>query len=266
MLPSWLERVRIAIHPGGFDGAVTRCGDGKLLRHESIPVSGGDDGDWHKTLAMMPELLSALNAKNRETRVVLSNAMTRFLVLPWQEALENDEDWQSFARHGYVGVYGATAETWRIRLAIQGYGQPVVACAMDNELAEGIIATLSDSGVRLAGVIPFFNAGIERFRKRLKDKESWFVQSEPGQLTLSRISNGSIIHIATRRIDHVSPEAVSQVVARELDRCAFDPHDAPLYYHATGNVPAPRILTGNIPVTSLAHMTDSPAGLTMALC
>lgn len=259
MSPWWLEEVRVAIHAGGVDGAVLRRIDGKLLRHETVAL--GEEGG-ESLPALLPELLARLRVAKRPTRVVLSNALARFLVLPWQDVLGSEEEWLEFARHAYADIYGDAAADWRIRLASQGYGRPMLACAIEEELVQGVASAVRQGGARLAGMVPLFSAAFERFYPRLRNGQAWLAQVEPGSLCLARIEAGTVARIAIRRIRADGTESLSQVMAREIERSGFGAEAAPVFFHAAGQVSVPTYPR----LARLDGIAVAPAGLAMALC
>ena len=268
MLPSWLEHVRLSLHPAGLDAVILRAGDHKLLRHQSLetPLSG-DAYRWEPALRMLPSLLSELSATHRDTEVVISGAWTHFLMLPWQDALGGDAEWLAFARHAYISVYGHEAEHWQIRLTMQGYGKPVMACAMDASLTQGIIDTLTGSDCRISRITPFFTNAYNRYRKKLQIRDSWLALTESGRLQLARIEDGCIVHMVARRIDGNTHGSVSEVIRRELERSVFGQAVAPLFFHSADGISVPAGLSEHVRVVPLeSHLPFTTTGMVMALC
>lgn len=262
---SWLERVRVALHPGGLDGAVVRRGDGKLLRHETVaaPAPLG----WEEALELLPEMLARLQVRRRETHVVLSNAWAHYLVLPWQPALNTEDEWVAYARHSHMKTYGNVAESWRIRLSMQGYGQPVLSCAVEEDFSAGITSALLAAGAHPATIAPFHHAACQRFWPQLGKGHCWLAQAEPGRLLLSRMEEGRTVYLVSRRIDQATDADASGVLIREISRCAFDHDGTALFYHAAGRIPVPQGLPDGIEPVILGSSPDTlNAGLKMALC
>ncbi len=271
MLRSLLEQVRVAIHPRGIDAVVMRRLDGKILRRQSMEVEldAADEG-WQKPLSRLPEVLAAVGAGGLETRIVLSNTLARFIVMPWQDALGGEDDWQAFARHALSEIYGERVATWQIRLVMQGYGQPVLACGVVAELVEGLELALREAGSRSGGILPFFSAAYDRFSRQPGKRAFWLVQYEPGCLCLARTEDGVVMHVTSRRTDADSGEALGLLIAREIERSGLAEESPAIYLHVAGGTsPVTVRLPDGTLVPRLEQRYDDQAGLAflpMVIC
>lgn len=74
-----------------------------------------------------------IHLTGKSVEVVLAHHFVRFLVLPWQEVLR-EQDWQAVACHAFKKTFGSTAADWQIDVNLSGYKKPVVAAAIDRAM------------------------------------------------------------------------------------------------------------------------------------
>lgn len=142
--------------------------------------------------------------------VVLSNHLLRFAVLPWSAALSTEREWMAFAQHTILSTYGAEASGWRIRVCDGGRGKARVACAADAELLDAIASI-----ERVASIQPHLMAAFNARRKEFGREPGWFVQHEPGRLTLGLVADGEWKVLRNRQASDQWRESLDDLLHRE---------------------------------------------------
>jgi hypothetical protein len=131
----------------------------------------------------------------RRVRFILSNQLVRYAVLPWQPGIYAMRDWQALAAHQFHNQFGVMADGWDIRVALQGYGMPAVACALDRDLIERLSEISAKAGWTVQGIEPALMAVFNRHRSHFTAKsDHWLLLAEPQRLLLGQISNGAWQH------------------------------------------------------------------------
>ena len=199
---SWLRRRHLRISLGARRVIVS---GGKALE-----LTGADH--WHAAVEALPGILKMY--QNREASVVLADQFARYALLPWSEALKTREQWLAFARHRFSALHGAAAAVWEVKITETASRGPRLACAVDSELLEKLVAACSGAGVNLVSVQPFLVAAFNRIRSQVGNGSCWIVVEEPGRLTLALIQRGVWIAIRSRRCD----ERWRRVLAETLER------------------------------------------------
>ncbi|MEO8417879.1 MAG: hypothetical protein ABI475_04055 [Methylophilaceae bacterium] len=127
-------------------------------------------------------------------RFILSNQFARYAVLPWQPSIYAMQDWLALATHQFRKQFGAMAENWEIRVALQGHGAPAVACALDRTLSERLLALSAKVNWSVQGIEPALMSVFNRHRAHLAKSGHWLLLAEPQRLLLGQISNGAWQH------------------------------------------------------------------------
>src|SRR5262249_43208963 len=82
----------------------------------------------------------AMRSARRGTRcrIVVSNALARFALVPFSTAVVGREAEEALAAHVFRGTHGERVDGWRIRVAPARLGEQRVACALDAGLLDAI--------------------------------------------------------------------------------------------------------------------------------
>ncbi|GGP21057.1 hypothetical protein [Silvimonas iriomotensis] len=104
-------------------------------------------------------------------QLMIGAPWVRYTVLPWQDNLKRDADWQGYARVLLGQQYGVGTETWRVQVAEGVYGRPRLAAAMDQGLYQTLVDMAKNQKLRLTQCEPLLTAAINRHHKSLKGKE-----------------------------------------------------------------------------------------------
>jgi hypothetical protein len=221
-----------------------------LLRRtlEAVSVAGG----------RIDAMAGQLKGKNLPVRVYLSNHDVRLLALPWQDALENEEEWQAYAQHAFYSAFGGWG-SGRVRLAMQGYGKPVIVAEVDEARHVVIQAAIEAAGGRLESMEPWCTAAFDCYRGKLK-RDCWFFAAEPGMVVGMRIENGVLSAVSMHPLEAGWHDSVAAAIMRELAK-----HEngsaLPVFVHAATPL---SLNEGNLPgmaVNLLAAGRDDVLGM-----
>jgi hypothetical protein len=149
---------------------------------------------------------------NQKIRLIISNHFMRFTVLPWQNGVPARQDWLALANHAFRQQYGAAADNWQVRVSLGGYGQAVIASAMDQTLYDGLIETAHELGFRWQAIEPLM---MHLINHEASLQAAWLLIAEPQHLLLCEVQNGQF-----QRFSVASPPAgqeasfATQMIAR----------------------------------------------------
>jgi hypothetical protein len=129
----------------------------------------------------------ALQKSGKRIRLVLSNHFVRYSVLPWQAEIISREDWLAIARHDFRKRYGVVAERWKICVSLNGFGQNVVAAAIDESLIDGLSGIAQEHGCKLVAIEPFLMAVLKHYPAG-NDKH-WLLIAEPERVLLCEMAD-----------------------------------------------------------------------------
>lgn len=184
MLRQWFKRAAVLVL--GAEGiALRRLGaqDIRLISSSVEPYTGE---------RLLDELhKQAVELRLQRVRFILSNQFARYAVLPWQPGVYAMQDWLALAAHQFHMQFGAIAENWELRVALQGYGKPAVACALDHELTARLLALSAEAGWTVQGIEPALMTVFNRHHAHFAKQDHWLLLAEPQRLLLGQIANGA---------------------------------------------------------------------------
>lgn len=131
--------------------------------------------------------------KNQTLNIVLSNAFVRFLVLPWQDGVFTQQDWQAIAQHEFRKQFGVIANNWRITVSLHGYGQTVLAAAIDESLCAQLYSSAQQLQFDIAAITPLLMvlSNTHSASQQAHTDHTWLLMAEPARLTLCQFSQGN---------------------------------------------------------------------------
>lgn len=243
------EEMRVFVTPGRLGLARVRRGmSGRALESASVPVVGDS----------VDAMAGQLRGKAIPVRIYLSNHYVRLMMLPWQEALETDEEWQAFARHAFDAAFGVQ-DGRRIRIALQGYGQKVVAAALDEPMHAAIQVAVEAGGNRLQSLEPWCIAALDQHRRALA-RDCWFFAAEPGMIASMKIEGGILTTVSMHPLGMNWDDGMAEAMVREMAKHG-DGEALPVFLHATAPVRLSSDAVAGKPIKVLAAGRDVSLGM-----
>jgi hypothetical protein len=177
---------------------------------------------WEPLLAVLTALVEPEDATHARARIVLSNGLVRYAVLPWNAALTGPEQDQIFLAHRFRQLYGEGAAVWQMRCEYASAGRARLASAVDAGLIDAIQGVLGRRGITLQSVVPALAKTVNRHRAQLDRSSAWLVCHEDGWLCMARWHQWEWMAVRSLRVDAGWRNALPALLARE--ECL---HDAP---------------------------------------
>ena len=216
MSPSWRERLIIGLSPSGVQFA--RYSRGlwpRLVEYGGVGCADSSGEPWRAGLEALARELQQRGVAKRTCQVVLSNHFLRYQMVPWRPEINTRRERAALAQAQYRAVFGDAAQSWSVRLADAGYGEPGLACAVDEALVRELERLLEQAGVGAASIEPYPVAAINLWRRELKAESFWLALLEPGRLWLARAEHGNWTGVATRRLAGGTAEEALASLAQE---------------------------------------------------
>jgi len=212
----WPDKLRVALYPDRIEAVRSSGGlRPRILESQTIPCNTEKNGPlWTSAVIALKQRLQALPSKHH-VAVTLSNHFVHYALVPWSDALVNDEERLSLARICFEKTYGDLARHWALRVSHAGYGQPCLASAVGQALVDGIQNACTGSHGRLVSLQPSLMTVLNRFRKKLKGKDSMVLVVEPGRACLLREGVRGLVEIKSLAIGAKLPEELDILMARE---------------------------------------------------
>lgn len=182
MLPLWSDAERLILG----DKTLIWLRRGK--KHSlTLPFERPGHIDFAALAALLPEPMQKL--AGRKIKIILSNSWVRYLVVPWQQHVYAQKDWLALAQNLMRERYGARSADWDVQISMQGYRQPVLAAAIDRQLAEGLDRLAEQHRWQLQGIEPAFAALVNRYPRHWRG-DSWLMIVEQNRLLLAESKAG----------------------------------------------------------------------------
>jgi hypothetical protein len=153
--------------------------------------------------------------KGQQLSIVLADSFVRYMLLPFNPALKNEEQWLALARQRLSTVYGAQAAEWEVKLTATAPQGARLACALERSLVEALAQKAVAANVDLVSVQPFLVAAFNQIRDLAGAASCWLVVEEPGRLTLAYLQRGAWIAVRSRRVDSQWRVVLPEILERE---------------------------------------------------
>ncbi|GAA5783955.1 hypothetical protein GCM10007860_08980 [Chitiniphilus shinanonensis] len=181
MSPLWIEHSAWLMRHDVLLASQGRPGGGALRRQR-----GAIDNNADTAVMRLQQLLADAPRgplKLDSLQVVLGSAWVRYAVVPWQDGLYKDSDWQQYAGLIFARQFATSAESWRISVAPAAYGKPRLAAAVDQGFYQTLAELARSQKLRLSGLMPLLTSAINRHHGKLKGKEFGFLMLEAEHAT-----------------------------------------------------------------------------------
>jgi hypothetical protein len=197
--PLWRDELRIWFSPGELRVRRLRRG----LRPRCVAeVSHLVDSatDWQPAVAALSNCLQADVWRGAAARIVVTNRLARYAIVPWSDALNREAERLAHARICLADNYGNTGPEWRVCLSEAAPGERRVACALPERLLDSLRELLEAHGAPMLSVQPALIAAYNRCRQLLPETACWFVNIEPGALVAARLARDGWESVYSARI------------------------------------------------------------------
>lgn len=187
MLQQWRKSLTIALTPD----SITINSGKKVLRTLAIESASAEKSSWLPVLSELEKSAAAL-AKNK-VKFVISNNYIRYAVLPWQEDVFSQQDWQSLAENNMRERYGNVVDSWKVTVAMQGYGKPLLVSAIDQSLLARIETIAKQFSWQIESIEPALMTVVNHYKNKIK-KSSLLMLVEKQGLLLAEIAKGHVVN------------------------------------------------------------------------
>jgi hypothetical protein len=178
-------------------------------------AAGPEEAPWRGALQALAAALPAQAGGTARARVILSNRLVRYVLVPWSDALGDAEEEAAFARHCFERLYGEAAAQWELRVSDERDGLPRLASAVDAALPGALREVFAAAGVRLDSIQPGLMAVYNDYRRRLRGRHAWLALLEPGSVSLALLQQGRWVRVRSMRIGPGWRVELAQILERE---------------------------------------------------
>lgn len=205
MSPLWTD-YRLSLNAEGLTFVAIKgmLGVRKQVHKEMVPL-GEPDALAQSIFDLFSKYTLPLSARAR-VKVVVGEPFVRYMALPWQDGLYHDDDWQVYARHMMGQCFSVSDPDWKISTSMGGYGENVLAAAIDNRMYEAIKAG-SEAGARckLHSVRPLLSHAISRRQFSILRNSYTLVLVSVGYASCAFVKQGQCLAVVSLPFDSNTP-------------------------------------------------------------
>lgn len=189
-------------------------------RREIIP---GADGvakisakrRYDRVLMALEAALPPAAGKKTAATLVLSNHFSRYMLVPWSEALSGDQERMAYAEHCFRELYGDAASQWEVRLSPDRDGAAQLSSAVDRRLLAAVREIFARKGMVVASIQPHLMAAYNHAYPLLQRCNAWLGIVEPGVLFLGLLNKGQWKRVRSIRIGDDWQAELPKLLERE---------------------------------------------------
>ena len=146
------------------------------------------------------ELASRVRAlalpRGRRVKCIVPAPFVRYVLVPWNAAMQGLRARQVFAEHWFRETYGELARDWVVRVDPARHGSAALACAMNAELPGELARMAGECAVVLESVQPALMNAFNAMPVPLAGGADWIVVPGSGTLTLLLVEDGVPLRVA----------------------------------------------------------------------
>ena len=187
----------------------------QVLDKKTVSFETGADTPWGNAIAKLETVLSGSEIKPKSASVVLSNHFLRYAVVEVDHALQSEAERVAYVKHRFGQLYGASADTWELRLDQEYPGAPFFASAIEGKLIQALREMFERVGVKLQSIQPSLMRVYNQCQLRLQNMNAWFVLFEHGTLCLVWLKNGHPNSVRTIKVGEDWQEKLPEILERE---------------------------------------------------
>jgi hypothetical protein len=162
-------------------------------------TSAADKTPWSGALAALDTVLPEIAERRACATVILSNHFTRYAMVPWSDALSNETEELSYARHTFSELYGRDEGEWELRISPGMSGKPQLASAVDARLLASLREMFGQKQFNLRSVRPHLMVACNACQAVLRKQSAWLALVEHGNLCLALLQDGQLSWVRTMR-------------------------------------------------------------------
>ena len=220
MLPLWRDQVLVVVSPTQLYMLRLRGLFGKRQIvskfSQALHLPKPNESNWQPVIDALSTALKESIWHKANMKLVISNSLVRYTLLPWSEAILNVEEERKLVHHKMNTAFGATAKNWDISLEKTSYGKIRLACAVDSELLIKLRQLAQKNTLNIQSIQPHLITALNFWKKELKNAHMHFIVADGEKLCTVYIEEGQLISLRTEQATgDVSDEVLLANLQRE---------------------------------------------------
>jgi hypothetical protein len=187
--PLWRDEVGLYVSPRRI--VLTRMKRGLRpvnVAERNFPVANAETNQWQPALDALESCLDENTWHDAAGRLILADHWARYCIVPWSDALTDQDERLQHARYCLAKTYGDVVSQWTVTLNEAAPGLPQVACAIPSALLGRMHELTEMRNLRVKSVQPQLIAAFNGWRGKLPVGDGWFVTLEEGSLAAAHFN------------------------------------------------------------------------------
>jgi hypothetical protein len=227
-----------------------------VTRTDGVPA-------WKGAVKELADWLARSASPAMRLHIVLSNHFARFACVPWSEAIATAGEFQTVAGLVLENWYGDMSG-WTVSLDSAAWGEPRLACALENALLAELSETIKAARVNCPCIEPYFVTCWNRWCAKLPEDDALLVVVEAqGPAVVASLRNGAWHSVRSTNGGHKAA-SLRRLLNREALLHGFE--SMPGYWLHSAGLASGCAELADTPIRVLAPQKHNPSvALTMAL-
>jgi hypothetical protein len=187
----------------------------RILEKKNFPFTVAEGKYSDVAIQALESALSALPLRPAFSSVLLSNHFMSYAMVEMNQSLTGEAEELAYAKHCFVQLYGAGAESWEIRLSRDDSGTRQLASALDAAFLQNLRAAFARSGIKLKSLQPCLMTAFNNSHSELQNQDAWFVLFENDSLCVGLVKQGRLSSVRTMNVDQDWLEKLTEILDRE---------------------------------------------------
>jgi hypothetical protein len=187
-----------------------------IIQQREVDVSHAKIKDWSNAIQQVDAVLSELKLTEKtRLSVTLTSDLVRFIALPPQAMVVNNDEKLAYAKASYQETYGAISADWVIKCHPAAPHQTTICAAIDQRLLDSIEALAVKYHLKLNAVQPYFMNVFNRFSNQLNQSNQLLIIVEFNHIVIANIAQGQCQQIRNVKVSEYWQTTLEQTLARE---------------------------------------------------
>lgn len=167
---------------------------------------------------MLEQTLAQFGRANVVPVVILSGELSRYLVVPWNDAIRTKAETEAYIIHLFAQNYGEASADWHLATHHARYGHPAFVSAIPNTLLTVLKQVFIKAGLTLKAIHPQWmitaNKALTYLRQQRLPADGWVACVESTRLTMGRMEAGEWLAVQSLPLESFIAAQIEKWVAR----------------------------------------------------
>lgn len=192
---------------------------------QTSEVSGNETEQWESIVSALKQGLQAKHwlelAKNgAHTKIIISNHLVKYTVIPWSVELAIESERQAYMRHRFKIAYGEPSKAWDLCMSEPEFGKASIASGICSTLLKQLHQVFEQQGVAVSAIHPHLMLASNQMLTHIKQQKNqhhfWFVVIESGRACLSLVENGEWRFVRSMATGEDVTKQMEDLIQREV--------------------------------------------------